>query len=230
MNSDISALREIAELPASEFDIFKAALRTLLAKSFIIRGASEREKEIYDFTVRNIPLFDAWLSCMEASLVRDESLGVVSFRPPGDMRLRLSREETCALLALRQMYEDKRAELHISAHPTATVDEFRQKYAIMTGGDLKKTALKNLLQKLCSLKLVAIDSPDFADPDALIALYPSIPLSVDREGIDEMLSLILKKEKPGEGEEDGGGDDDSGEADATDEIEFDTGGEPDADA
>ncbi|MDR1108485.1 MAG: DUF4194 domain-containing protein, partial [Spirochaetaceae bacterium] len=120
MIRDLDGLSLITELTDEDFDLFKSAVRTLLTKTFIIRGI-QKEAELYDFTIRNSELFDAWFSCMDAVLIRDESLGVVCFRGGGDTRLRLGREETCAILIARLLYEEKRAELSLTAFPTVTV-------------------------------------------------------------------------------------------------------------
>ncbi|MDR3336601.1 MAG: DUF4194 domain-containing protein [Treponema sp.] len=203
MNSDIEAVAKIPELTNNEFALFKSALHTLLSKTFIIRGI-EKEKELYDFTIRNIVLFDAWFSCMDAELKRDESLGVITFRAAGDLRLRLGRDDTCALLALRQLYEEKRIELHLTAFPVITIQEFQQKFNIMTGDELKKTGQIKVLQRLSSCKLIGINQADISDPDGQILLYPSIPLSVDREGIDELIAVLMSKSDSDDTEDDDG--------------------------
>jgi hypothetical protein len=56
------------------------------SKTFIIRGI-DKERELYDFAIRNIGIFEAWFLCMDTSLVRDESLGVIAFRGSGNTRL-----------------------------------------------------------------------------------------------------------------------------------------------
>ncbi|MDR0451349.1 MAG: hypothetical protein LBH26_08810 [Treponema sp.] len=38
-------------------------------------------RELYNFTVRNAALFEAWFSCMDASLVRDGGLGLIRLYP-----------------------------------------------------------------------------------------------------------------------------------------------------
>jgi hypothetical protein len=201
MIGDVEYISQIAELTDDEFDLFRESLKTLLAKTFIIRGR-EREEELYDFTIRNMPLFDAWFSCMEARIVKDESLGVIAFRGDSGTRLRLGREETCALLVFRLLYEEKRTELSLSAFPTVTVLDFVQKYDAMTNDHLKKTRLIEIQRRLQTLKLIEIDSADPADMDGMIILYPSLAISVDRDSIEELLSSIT----PG-----GGGDKSAGE-------------------
>ncbi|MDR3144776.1 MAG: DUF4194 domain-containing protein [Treponema sp.] len=201
MIGDVEYISRIAELTEEEFDLFRESLKTLLAKTFIIRGR-EREEELYDFTIRNMPLFDAWFSCMEARIVKDESLGVIAFRGGSGTRLRLGREETCALLVFRLLYEEKRTELSLSAFPTVTVLDFVQKYDAMTNDHLKKTRLIEILRRLQALKLIEIVSADPADMDGMIILYPSLAISVDRDSIEELLDSLA----PG-----GGGDRAAGE-------------------
>jgi hypothetical protein len=192
--SSPEGLSLITELTDGDFDLFKTAVRTLLTRTFIIRGIG-KEEELYDFTIRNSSLFDGWFSCMDAALVRDEGLGVICFRGSGDTRLRLGREETCALLTARLLYEEKRAELSLTAFPTVTVFDFVQKYNVMVGDEIKKTRLIEVLRRLQSHKLVEVDSQELSDPDALIILYPSLAMSVDRDSIDELLSSLSHKEK-----------------------------------
>jgi hypothetical protein len=199
MIRDLEGLSLIAELTEADFDLFKSAVHTLLAKTFIIRGAG-RDEVLYDFAIRNISLFDAWFSCMDASLIRDEGLGVVCFRGGGDTRLRLGREETCALLTARLLYEEKRTELSLAAFPTVTVFDFVQRYNVMVGEEIKKTRLVDVLRRLQIHKLIDTDSRDLSDSEGLIILYPSLAMSVDRDSIDELLASLARKEKAEEGQ------------------------------
>ncbi|MDR1655179.1 MAG: DUF4194 domain-containing protein [Treponema sp.] len=201
MNQDLDALSRIQELSTDEFERFRAAVRTLTSKTFIIRGI-EKERELYNFTMRNIALFEAWFSCMDASLVRDESLGVIAFRGQGNTRLYFSREEICAVLVLRLLYEDKKIEVSLTSFPVVTISDFQQKYNAVTGGEIGKTALINVMRRLSSCKLIAAAAQDYADPEGLIMLYPSIPLSIDRDGIDEAVSYL--QNRAGDGEDEGG--------------------------
>jgi hypothetical protein len=199
MIRDLEGLNLITELTDNDFDLFKAAVHTLLAKTFIIRGIA-REEELYDFTIRNSGLFDAWFSCMDAVLMRDEGLGVICFRGGGDTRLRLGREETCALLTTRLLYEEKRAELSLTTFPTVSVLDFIQKYNVLVGDEIKKTRLIEVLRRLQSHKLIGSDAPDLSDSEGILILYPSLAMSVDRDSIEELLASLSHKEKTGEEE------------------------------
>jgi hypothetical protein len=193
MNQDLDALVLIKDLSPDEFERFKMALHILISKTFIIRGI-EKERELYHFVIRNFALFDAWFSCMNAALARDESLGVIAFRGSGNTRLRFTRDEICAVLALRLLYEDKKLEVSLTAFPVITIGDFQQKYNAMTGEDIKKTALTNVLHKLSSCKLISVEAQDYRDPEGIIQLYPSIPLSIDRNALNEALTFIGKQE------------------------------------
>jgi hypothetical protein len=192
MNQDLDALNLIQNLSSEEFERFKTALHILTSKTFIIRGI-DRERELYDFTIRNIALFEAWFSCMDAVLVRDESLGVIAFRGSGSTRLYFSKDEICAALVLRIIHEDKKLEVSLTKFPAVTVRDFQDKYNAATGEEIKKTALVKALTRLSSCKLVSIESHDYADPEAIIQLYPSIPLCIGRAALDEAVALLGNK-------------------------------------
>jgi hypothetical protein len=191
MNRDLDALSKIQNLSVDEFERFKSAIRILTSKTFIIRGI-EKEHEVYNFVIRNIELFDAWFSCMDATLARDESSGVIAFRGSGNTRFFFSRDEICAALVLRLLYEDKKHEVSPTVFPVITVADFQQKYNALTGEDIKKTALVNILRRLSSCKLIALETQDYSDPEGLIQLYPSIPLSIGRAALDEAVALLGK--------------------------------------
>ncbi|MDR2924205.1 MAG: DUF4194 domain-containing protein [Treponema sp.] len=192
MNQDLDALVLIRDLSGDEFEQFRSAVHILTSKTFIIRGI-DKERELYDFTIRNIALFEAWFSCMDASLVRDESLGVIAFRGSGNTRLYFSKDEICAVLVLRLLYEDKKLEVTLTKFPVVTVRDFQDKFNAMTGDEIKKTALVNVLRRLSSCKLLSVESQDYADPEAVIQLYPSIPLSIDRNALDTAVALLGDK-------------------------------------
>jgi hypothetical protein len=191
MNGDLLSLTLIPELTADDLEFFKTAVHTLLAKTFIIRGVDS--DELYNFTVQNQSLFDAWFACMDASVVRDESLGVICFRGHGDTRARLNREETCALLVMRLLYEEKRIEISLASFPTVTISGFVQRYNAMVEDDIKKTHLLSVLRRLQGFKLIEVNSPDLSDMESLIILYPSIALAVDRDSVDELAASLKRK-------------------------------------
>ena len=189
MNQDLDALILIRDLSSDEFESFKTAVSVLTSKTFILRGI-DKERELYNFTIRNIALFEAWFSCMNAIIVRDENLGVIAFRGSGNTRLFFSKDEICAVLVLRLLYEDKKLEVSLTKFPVISVRDFQDKYNAMAGEEIKKTALINVLRRLSSCKLISVESHDYSDPEAIIQLYPSIPLSIDRNALDTALAVL----------------------------------------
>jgi hypothetical protein len=198
MNRDLDSLVLIRDLSSGEFEIFKTAVHTLISKTFIIRGI-DKEREIYDFTIRNIALFEAWFSCMNAILVRDEGMGVIAYRGSGSTRLYFSKEEICAVLVLRLLYEDKKLEVSLTKFPVISVRDFQDKFNAMTGEEIKKTALINVLRRLSSCKLISVESRDYADPEGIIQLYPSIPISIDRNALDTAVAILEDKDGASDG-------------------------------
>ena len=192
MIEGLEALGELASLEEDDFDLFRRAARELLARTFLLRGVDER---LYDFAVRNYGLLEPWFSCMGAELRKDESLGVLAWRGGAETRARLGREETCALLALRLLYEERRNQVSLTDYPTVTVFDFVQRYRALTEGDLKKTRLIEILRRFAAAKLVAAPREE-ADPDGQLVLYPSLALSLDQDGVEEILSFIKSETAP----------------------------------
>ena len=193
MNQDIDSLILINRLSNDEFDKFKSAIQILTSRTFIIR-ALDKERQLYDFTIRNIRLFEAWFLCMDASLVRDESLGVIAFRGSGSSRLRFSKDEICAVLVLRLLYEEKKLEVTLTKFPVMSVRDFQDKYNAMTGGEINKTTLDKVLARLVSSKLISVESNDYTNPESIIQLYPSIPFSIDRSALDTAVAMLKQKD------------------------------------
>ena len=186
MIEGLEALGELSKLEEDDFDLFRRSVRELLARTFLLRGVDER---LYDFAVRNFGLLEPYFSCMGAEIRKDESLGVMAWRGGAETRTRLGREETCALLALRLLYEERRNQVSLTAYPAVTVFDFVQRYRALTEGDLKKTRLIEILRRFAAAKLVAAPREE-ADPDGQLVLYPSLALALDQDGVEEILTFI----------------------------------------
>jgi hypothetical protein len=193
LNQDLDSLALIRDLSSDEFERFRTVVQTLCSKTFIIRGI-DKERELYDFTIRNIALFETWFSCRNAALIRDESLGVIAFCGPANTRFSFPKDEICAVLVLRLIYEEKRLEVTLTKFPAISVRDFQGKFNAMTGDEIKKTALQKVLSRLSSCKLISVESHDYTDPEAIIQMYPRIPMSIDRNALDEALKVLEIKD------------------------------------
>lgn len=207
MNREREGLSGIAELDDEDFILFQKTTRELVARSFILRGVSDR---LYDFSVRNFHLLEVYFECMGAVLRKDEGLGVVAWRGGAETRVALGGDATCGLLVLRILYEEKRNAVRLAEFPAVTVFDFAQRYRANTERDLKKTKLAAMLHRFSMARLIKAPK-DEGDPDALILLYPSLALALDQEGISEVLEWMKgaraggqsgKAQTPGTGDED----------------------------
>jgi hypothetical protein len=186
MTDELLPLARLAELEPGELELFTGSVRELLARTFLLRGVDERR---YDFAVRNFSLLEAYFQAMGAQLRKDEGLGVIAWRGGGETRARMGREETCALLTLRLLFEERRNAVSLADFPTAAIFDFVERYKALTEGDLKKTRLVELLRRFASFKLIRPPREE-TDPDGQIVLYPSLALVLDQDGIDEILGFI----------------------------------------
>lgn len=186
MIDELEPLSDIAALEESEFDVFTRVVRELLARTFLVRGVDDR---LYDFAVRNFGLLEPYFSCMGAQLRKDEGLGVVAWRGGSETRARFGRDETCALLTLRLLYEEKRNAVSLTDFPTVTVFDFAERFKALTEGDLKKTRLVEMLRRFTAAKLIRSPREE-SDPDGQLILYPSLALVLDQDGIEEILGFI----------------------------------------
>ena len=94
---------------------------------------------------------------------------------------------------MRLLYEDKRIEVSLTKFPVISVRDFQDKFNAMTGEEIKKTTLLNVLRRLSSCKLISVEGHDYADPEGIIQLYPSIPLSIDRNALDTAMAFLDNK-------------------------------------
>lgn len=194
MKPDPSEIAMIGELSDAEFDSFRACARALLSRTFIMRGI-ERDESLYEFALRNVRLLELWFSCTDMELRRDEGLGVIACRSGHEMRARLGREETAALLVARLLYEEQRGALRLSRFPSVTVGDFIRRFAAITGLEPKKTRMAETFRRLAFFRLISLSS-DPADPEGTMVLYPSLALALDQEAIEE-IEAALEREKKG---------------------------------
>lgn len=184
MKPEPSEMALIGELTDAEFDAFRSCSRILLSKTFLIRSF-EREEKLYEFALRNIRLLELWFSCAGIELRRDEGLGVIACRAGHEMRARLGREETAALLVARLIFEEERGGLRLSRFPSVPVGDFLRRFLTVTGIEPRKTRMAEAFRRLEHFRLVELSS-DPADPEGMILLYPSLALALDMQAIEEI--------------------------------------------
>ncbi|HHU35999.1 MAG TPA: DUF4194 domain-containing protein [Treponema sp.] len=200
MRPDSAGLAMIGDLTDSEFDTFRSCVRLLLSRTFLMRSF-EKEERLYEFALRNIRQLELWFSCADIELRRDEGLGVIACRSGAEMRSRLGRDETCALLVCRIIYEEERGDLRLSRNPSVSIGDFLRRYMTITGIQPKKTRMADVFRRLSFFRLIKLTS-DPADPDGLIILYPSLALALDIPAVEEIEAALEREEAAKEGSDD----------------------------
>jgi hypothetical protein len=89
--------------------------------------------------------------------------------------------------------------------------DFLERYKTMTGIELSKTRVGDILRRLKALKLIDVNTDNPADKEGIIVLYPSLALSVDRDSIDELIRSVTQSAQSAETSDapDDGGDSDN---------------------
>ncbi|AEJ20328.1 DUF4194 domain-containing protein [Gracilinema caldarium] len=178
---NLEDLADIDRLDREDASLFSRLLRELVSRCFILRSEEER---LYNFGIRNFHLLEVYFACMDAQVRKDEGLGVIAWRGTTENRVRLNQEESIAVFILRLFYEEKRNSLRLSEYPIITVLDLTQRFKAMTGAELKKTHLKDLLKRFSRFRLIR--AQDGINPDGTIILYPTLAFAIDQETIEKL--------------------------------------------
>lgn len=184
----IDDIKLILDYDEAERDLFRQAVHRLFSTSFILRGIKEDE-DVYSFVVRNRDAVEAYCECAGWVLRVDETLGVVSWKGPSPARLLLSKDDTILLVIARLLYEEKRNELSLLDFPVTTVGDIMEKYRALTGDQMKKTRLADVLRRLTRLKLIRPLKGDLVG-ETQVVLYPSLAMALDSTAVQELYEKI----------------------------------------
>lgn len=193
------ALEQVLQLNAGDRETFAKVVRILLSEVFLLRTV-EGEEQLYGFALRNFPAFEEWFAFVGLSLVKDEGLGVISYRGEAGRRSNLNLEDTLGLLVLLLVYNEKRNELSLRSEVTLQQVEFQDRFRVLTERQISKTRFVNMLRRLQSLKFIRILG-EAEDPGSLLVLYPSIPFALEGRDIEELFAALTAVNTDAEEEE-----------------------------
>ena len=217
-------LEQVTHLSSADREIFARVVRVLLRDVFLLRIV-ENEEQLYGFALRNFAALEEWFAFVGLSVLKDEGLGVITFRGESGGRSNLNLDETLGLLVLLVLYNEKRNELSLRSEVTVQQVEFQDRYRVLTERTISKTRFVLMLRRLQSLKFLRVHG-EAEDPGALLVLYPSIPFVLDGRDIEKLFATILAGS--GEGSEEGLGDEFVTVADSDDDSDFDVDSDPDS--
>lgn len=207
---------QLQEIPERDYEKLVRATNLLLAHTFLVRDIYDRQQqrlrtnEHYNTAERYLDYLRAWFDMAGWDLHRDTGLGIINITNRfGYNRMRIDKNATVFLLALRLIFEEQREKLSLRKEVTTTVRELTDK--LMTLGVIERRlpdrALRDGLNFLRSFNIIErLDGP-VTDLDTKLLIYPTILLAIPNERISR-LSEMLKSS----------GDDDQDEEDDEDET------------
>lgn len=176
---------------------FRIAANKLLNQCFLLRKREDTKKE-YIFVRQNRELFIPFFDLLGYDLRINEDQGVIGIvNQFGTGRLALGKYESVFLLILRILYVEKRKELGtFSEEVTVLMEEIREKYAMLrikSKPMLDKGMERQMISLLRRYNLIQNLDSDVSQPDARIAIYPSIIMAVAVEDINEYYAMTEQK-------------------------------------
>lgn len=193
------ALEGVLRLNAGDRETFAKVVRVLLSEVFLLRSV-DAEEQLYSFALRNFAAVEEWFAFVGLSLLKDEGLGLITYRGEAGRRTNLNLEETLGLLVLLVVYNEKRNELSLRSEVTLQQVEFQDRFRVLTERPVSKTRFVNMLRRLQSLKFIRVLG-EADDPGSLLVLYPSIPYVLEGRDIEELFdTLTIGSDDADEGE------------------------------
>ncbi|MDZ7794526.1 MAG: DUF4194 domain-containing protein [Spirochaetia bacterium] len=193
------ALEGVLRLNAGDREMFAKVVRVLLSEVFLLRSV-DAEEQLYSFALRNFAAVEEWFSFVGLSLLKDEGLGLITYRGEAGRRTNLNLEETLGLLVLLVIYNEKRNELSLRSEVTLQQVEFQDRFRVLTERPVSKTRFITMLRRLQSLKFISILG-EAEDPGSLLVLYPSIPFVLEGRDIEELFDTLTAGSDDEDGEE-----------------------------
>lgn len=178
----------VLQLNAGDREVFAKVVRVLLSEVFLLRSVDSQE-QLYGFALRNYAALEEWFAFVGLTLLKDEGLGVITYRGEPGRRTNLNLDETLGLLVLLVVYNEKRNELSLRSEVTLQQVEFQDRFKVLTERPVSKTRFVNMLRRLQSLKFIRVLG-EAEDPGSLLVLYPSIPYVLEGRDIEELFTAI----------------------------------------
>ena len=202
---------QLQEVPERDHEKLVRATNLLLAHTFLVRDIYDRQQqrlrtnEHYNTAERYLDYLRAWFDMAGWDLHRDTGLGIINITNRfGYNRMRIDKNATVFLLALRLIFEEQREKLSLRKEVTTTVRELTDK--LMTLGVIERRlpdrALRDGLNFLRSFNIIErLDGP-VTDLDTKLLIYPTILLAIPNERISRLSEMLKSSGADDQDEED----------------------------
>ena len=205
---------EFSKMPVSEQNEFASVVNTLLLKGFIVRDVFDaREKvlrtnEDYRYIERHFELINDYLKYSGWGIEKDSLLGVVSLSNfYTENRLKIDRDTSLILFALRLIYENEKSESNIATQSIyittpALIKTMIDDGIVMPGKKLSGRGIAKSLRFLAAHNIISKVSGSFDEGNVSFYILPSIVYALDNDRIVAMsnaLDELKKREENYEG-------------------------------
>lgn len=193
MENIFERLCEIAQ-SSSQKEKFAIAANRLLNQCFILKNKDDTKRDFY-YIKDNFDLFCSYLDLLGYDIKINEDLGLVSaMNRNGTGRLQFTKAESIMFLILKLLYLEKRRDIaSYMGQAVASIQELRDKYAVLKTKKLDKSTEKEAFMLFKRYNLIRNLSPDLSDGNTRIEIYPSILVAVPNEGISSLYESIKDK-------------------------------------
>lgn len=201
---------DFIKMPAGDQSKFAEVCNRLLLKGFIVRDIFDAKEKImrvnpdYRFMERYFDVFEGYLKFSGWHVEKDNILGVVALSNEYyDNRLRIDRETSLVLFALRLIYENEKSESNeagVSIYMTTPmlIKEMLDHNIVMPGKRLSGRGLARSLRFLANHNIISKVSGSYDEGNVSFYILPSIVYALNNDKIIAMSNILDEINKKSE--------------------------------
>lgn len=201
---------DFIKMPAGDQSKFAEVCNRLLLKGFIVRDIFDSKEKImrvnpdYRFMERYFDVFEGYLKFSGWHIEKDNILGVVALSNEYyDNRLRIDRETSLILFALRLIYENEKSESNeagVSIYMTTPmlIKEMLDHNIVMPGKRLSGRGLARSLRFLANHNIISKVSGSYDEGNVSFYILPSIVYALNNDKIIAMSNILDEINKKSE--------------------------------
>ncbi len=204
---------DFVKLPPSEQNEFASIVNTLLLKGFVVRDIFDpkeklmRTNPVYRYIERHFDLIQDYLKFSGWNIERDAILGVIALSNYyTENRIRLDRETSLILFALRLIYENEKNESNstnqaIYITTPGLIKTMVDDGIVMPGKRLYGRGIAKSLRFLNNHNIISKVSGSYDEGNVSFYILPSIVYALDNDKIVAMSNALdeLNKQKDNKG-------------------------------
>ena len=193
---------EFVKMSAADQHMFAETCNNLLLKGFIVRDVYDNREKImrinpyYRFIDRYFEVFESYLKFSGWHIEKDGIMGVVALSNEyEDNRLRIDRETSLILFALRLIYENSKSEsnettLSIFMTTPKLLTEMLNHNITMPGKRLSGRGIAKSLRFLANHNIISKVSGSYDEGNVSFFILPSIVYALSGEKITAMSNAL----------------------------------------